>query len=198
MSDEQMFDFLYSRNRNPTLSTEAQANVISTLKFNIPLHGSELLHRKMTALLNQHTEEYRIYSMSKRFDNLALWASYGDNHRGYCLEFANEGPLFANAVEVQYGDIVPMDVSGGEPARSYFFYCKRKDWSNEQEVRLILPGGKGTGVKIDPRWLTRLILGKGISNGNEETIREWATSRQPPLEVLKAHFDPLDQRLKLS
>ena len=53
----------------------------------------------MSELLNAELEGYRIYSLSKRYDNLNLWAKYAADHSGYCLEFANEGPLFEHAKE---------------------------------------------------------------------------------------------------
>ncbi len=197
LSEAQIFEFLYSRVRNPTLSPEAQAKVIETLRHNVRAHGQETIQREMATLLNKHTEEYRIYSMSKRYDNLALWAKYGDDHSGYCLEFANEGELFVSAVEVVYGETVPLDVTNPEQRKGYFFYCKRKEWSTEEEIRLILMRGKGTGVKIDPRWITRIILGMNISDAHEKTIRGWAEQREPNLVVVKAYFDNLDQTLKL-
>lgn len=29
--------------------------------------------------------------MTKRWNNLSLWAKYAADHTGYCLEFLNEG-----------------------------------------------------------------------------------------------------------
>jgi hypothetical protein len=66
------------------------------------------------------------------------------------------------------------------------FFCKRQEWSNEEEVRLVLQRGKGSKVKVDPRWLTRVILGKDMTSGNEELIREWAQQREPELAVVRA------------
>jgi len=36
-------------------------------------------------------EQFRVYSMTKRWNNLSLWAKYAADHTGYCLEFLNEG-----------------------------------------------------------------------------------------------------------
>jgi hypothetical protein len=43
-------------------------------------------------------EQFRVYSLSRRFDNLSLWPKYAADHSGHCLEFANEGPLFGEHV----------------------------------------------------------------------------------------------------
>ena len=63
-----------------------------------------------------------------------MWAKYAGDHTGYCLEFLNTGDLFAHAVDVIYGDTLPMDVNNPKHRRAYFFYCKRPEWSNEEEI----------------------------------------------------------------
>jgi hypothetical protein len=60
----------------------------------------------------------------------------------------------------------------------------------------VLRGGRSK-VKIDPRWLTRLILGMKITEAHEKSIREWAKQRKPELVVVKAYFDELHQTLSV-
>ncbi len=197
LSEDKMFDFLFNAGRDPKWTLQQQVHEIWGLRCNIRRHGVEVLHRQMTELLNKELETYRVYSMSKRFNNMALWAKYADEHRGYCLEFANFGPLFEKCVEVIYGDSIPMDVTNPEERRSYFLYCKRPDWSNEEEVRVVRMRRSVGHDKIQPEWLTRIILGKAISPEHEAMIRQWSEQRQPPLTVVKAYFDYADQTLKL-
>ena len=196
LSADQMFDFLYSATRNPTLKSAAQKKIVITIRHNIQVHGLEQLMRMETKILNRHVENYRILSLSKRYNNLSLWAKYAAEHTGYCLEFVNEGPFFAHAVEVIYRDSIPMDVNNSEHRTGYFFYCKRQEWSNEEEIRLIGLLGTAAITEIDPRWLTRLILGKDMSGDHQKQIREWAKQRQPELAVVHAYFDDLHQELR--
>ena len=128
-----------------------------------------------------------------------LWAQYAAQHRGYCLEFANEGPLFKHAKEVSYLNPAEMEILITDPSikNGDFFFCKTRDWSNEEEVRLVLPRDKGGKVKIDPRWLTRLILGKDMSEADQKSIREWAKQRQPELDVVSAYYDPVNRAIRL-
>ena len=197
LSEDKMFEFLYQHRRDPNWTLEQEIGEMLTLRYNIQLHGVELLHRQMTDLLRKELETYRIYSMSKRFNNMALWAKYADEHRGYCLEFANVGPLFEKCVEVIYGDSIPMDVTKAEERTSFSLYCKRPDWSNEEEVRVVRMRNSVGHDRIQPEWLTRIILGKAISLEHEANIREWAVQRRPALVVVKAHFDYTDQTIKL-
>jgi hypothetical protein len=192
MSDDQMVSFLFRA--NPTLTRTG----LEIIRYNVRRHGPEVLHRMMSELLNAELEGYRVYALSKRFDNLSLWAKYAADHSGYCVEFANEGPLFEHAKEVTYGDSMQMDITNPEHRNGYWFFCKRPEWSNEEEVRLVVPRGKGSKVTIDPRWLTRLILGKNMRDAHRKLIREWAKQREPELTVVSAYYDQLHQVLRLS
>lgn len=199
MSEEKMAWFLISGvvERNPTLPLATLEHEAAVIRYNVRHHGTDVLLGQMSKLLNSELEGYRIYSLSKRYDNLALWAKYAGNHTGYCLEFRNEGPLFACAKEVIYGDATEMDVQNREHRSGYWFFCKRQEWSNEEEVRLVLARGKGSKVKIEPQWLTRLILGKDMIGAHRKTIREWAKERQPELMVVEAYYDGFYQAIRL-
>jgi hypothetical protein len=90
-----------------------------------------------------------------------------------------------------------MDVTNPDHRRGYWFYCKRQDWSNEEEVRLVLRRGQESKVKIEPKWLSRIVLGWHMSKEHETAIREWAKQRTPELAVARAHYDEVDQAIKL-
>jgi hypothetical protein len=199
LSEDQMGTFLYDMlvERSPHLSQAELQHEEAVIRYNIPRHGKEKLQRILTKNLHEQLKDYRIYSMSKRYDNLALWAKYAGDHSGYCLEFANEGPLFERAKNVIYDNSFQIDVTIREHLNGFWFFCKRPEWSNEEEVRLVLARGQGSKVKIDPRWMTRLILGRLISKSHEEAIRDWARQRTPELAVVKADYDTVDQKIIL-
>lgn len=184
--------------RHPNATDAEKEESKQVLLYNLPRFGNGWCIEKLSQSLNEQLKGYRIYSMSKRYDNLSMWAKYGDNHSGYCLEFVNEGPLFDHALEVIYTDAIEMDVTNPEQRSGYWFYCKNPDWNNEDEVRLILPRNQGTKVKIEPQWLARIILGWHMSEKHQHFIRKWARQRVPVLTVVNARYDELGQRLKLS
>ena len=90
-----------------------------------------------------------------------------------------------------------MDILNREHRSGWWFFSKREEWSNEEEVRLVLPRGLGSKVKIDPRWLTRVILGWRMAEADRKAIREWAEHREPQLAVVSASYDELFQGLTL-
>ena len=52
----------------------------------IQLSGEEWTRQELTRLLHEYSPKTRIFSMSKRWNNMSMWAKYADNHQGYCLE----------------------------------------------------------------------------------------------------------------
>jgi hypothetical protein len=79
-----------------------------------------------------------------------------------------------------------------------FLFCKSSEWRCEDEVRLVLPRKDGrTKVKFDPVWLTRIILGKAMSEENKNTIRLWAKERKPELAVATTYYDATQRAIKL-
>ena len=200
MSEEQMVTFLrndYIR-RNPVLALDLLERHTATIRERIRSLGMEWFMQELSKIMNEQMEQFRVFSLSKRYDNLSLWAKYAADHTGYCLEFLHEGPLFGEHVlEVIYGEYAPFDLNDSQNRDAKFLVCKRPEWSNEEEVRLIRTRGSGPQVMIQPEWLTRIILGKDISSENKKQIREWSKQRQPELVVAQAFFDGLHQELRL-
>jgi hypothetical protein len=184
--------------RNPILALDLLLENESKIRTGIQTLGLDWFQRKLSMILNSQMEQFRVYSLSRRFDNLSLWAKYAANHSGYCLEFANEGPFFGEHVtEGVYGEYAPFDVNDSENRCAGFLVSKRPEWSNEEEVRLIQARGGVPLVKIEPQWLTRIILGKNMSPDNQKHVCEWAKQRDPELHVVDAYFDEFHQEIRL-
>jgi len=169
------------------------------IRFNVNKHGPVALHPNLVKLLDSQFMDFKVYSMTKRWDLPNLWALYANSHRGYCLEFRNVGPLFEYAREVTYllADEMTIAVSDPSLLNGDFLFCKTLNWSNEEEVRLVAARKQANRVRINPEWLTRIILGKAMSSGDEATIREWARLRDPQLSVVNAYYDPVERRIKI-
>jgi hypothetical protein len=100
------------------------------LRFNVRLHGPAALHPNIVKLLDGQLKDFRVYSMTKRYDMGNLWALYADGHRGYCLEFENVGPMFEHAKDVNYLDLKDMQISVTDPSllSGHFLFCKTREW----------------------------------------------------------------------
>ena len=202
-SEQEMADFLCSKlsERNPNMSPEELEQEEKVIRFNVRLHGPAALHPSIVQLLDDQLKDFRIYSMAKRYNMGNLWALYADGHRGYSLEFKNVGPLFEHAKDVNYLDMKDMEIPLTDPSlfSAHFLFCKSREWRCEEEVRLALSRKDGrTKVKLDdPAWLTRIILGKAMSEENKNTIRLWAKERKPELAVATTYYDPTQRAIKL-
>ncbi len=184
----------------PDLSAAELPHESEVIRYNVRLHGPSALQPIIVRILDKELEGYRIYSMTKRYDRMNMWALYAGNHRGYCLEFENTGDLFCHAKDVAYLEPSEMEIFIDDPTlrKGYFFFCKTKDWSSEDEVRLIQsrvdPNNK---LKINAKWLTRIIIGKDMTSENEAQVREWAKQREPELAVTKASYEAVSRSIKI-
>lgn len=196
LSLEKIVSFLYNSFviNNPGLSPEIYQRTKMQIEYNGERFGPQVLLMQMSRALNTELETLRIYSMSKRPDNMGLWAKYADDHKGYCLEFANVG-LFAAAREVIYGDIVDFDPTDPDQLNGYFLFHKTLDWQSEEEVRIVTPRGTGPTIKFDPNLLIRIIVGQQMPESKVSVIWKWANLRSPKLIVVRANYDVLEHKL---
>lgn len=199
INKEQLIAFLvksYVLN-NPYLSVNDYEKAKAIIVFNCNKFGEEILLKYMSEYLNSLFSKYRIFCLSKRYDNMSLWAKYANNHKGYCLEFMNDG-FFKLAHEVTYTDeITELDLANDEKINSFFLFTKNNDWRNEDEVRYVSPLIFEPPYKFEPLLLSKIILGKDMSDYDETQIQDWAKQRIPKLNVVKASYDEFEHKLNL-
>jgi hypothetical protein len=198
-SETELIQFMYDhyiRNR-PYLSSQECAQIKETMIAACKSKGANYIGEIIVQYIYERTNNHRIYSMSKRFDNMSLWANYADNHKGYCLEFKNEG-LFSRAYEVKYSDeVINFDITKPDETIGYYFFIKKRDWGSEEEIRIVTPQHFKHPIIFDSKLLTRLILGYQMSHANKLQIIEWAEQRSTPLVVVQTKYNDFEQKLEL-
>lgn len=159
--------------------------------------GCEQTLKHMSKYLNPYLNRHGIYSMCKRWDNMSMWAKYANNYTGYCLEFKNSG-LFSAACEVYYSDEeITQDFTNLEELNGYFFFHKKSEWSNEEEVRIVTPSHIQNPISFDPTLLSRVILGYKISTKDKSQIIQWTKKRSIPLPVAQSRYNEFNHALEL-
>jgi len=174
-----------SMEAKPFLTNRGLTTDAASIDFNVRRLGADTSLSMLKRSLDPLLQRFRIYSLSKRWNNPHLWKKYAGDHTGYCLEFRNEarfGPIF----EVRYDDVA-LDITGPERSKPYFLFYKTKLWKNEEEVRMILEQGSDSRLSFDPGRLTRVILGRDIERTDAVTIRGWVGLRNLPLSVISEH-----------
>ena len=89
LSKNQIVEFLlgdYVR-RNPHFASHVIKGEKTRLQNYCADHGVESVHGRLAKLLNERLD-YRIYSLSKRLDNMGMWAKYA--RRTVPPQFKNE------------------------------------------------------------------------------------------------------------
>lgn len=155
---------------------------------------TELLDEMSKQFNKTMDSRYGVFSLAKRPDNMALWAKYADNHKGYCLEFSDLSE-YSFVYEVIYSDKTQLNLSlDVDPSQADFLYTKSPEWSNEEEARIL---SKPPGIQVLPRKsLTAIILGEHCDPANEQIVLRLVDECHADIDVKKAIFNAARQKLE--
>jgi hypothetical protein len=145
----------YLRTRIPHTPLPAgQAALIDQLEEIVADIGAPTIYEMATTGWQEKTQNHHIYCLSKRWDNLSMWEWYAAQQTGYCLEFARTG-IFVDVRDVVYQPPPAYDLTdlSNATSSSLFFY-KYPEWSNEEELRLVLARSQG-GILKGRSWCHR-------------------------------------------
>lgn len=155
--------------------------------------------------IKKFSELRGVSCFSEGCNDLLMWAHYGGNYRGFCLEF--DTSYFQRLHKVKYSEIMPtfdpIPILRHELDVSDFmsiFTTKSLSWAYEKEWRAIHESA-GTNFGYPPEALTGVYFGPEISQaaleiiclilrGQNETVRFWQGVRDP-LEY-KVDFNKVD------
>lgn len=115
-----------------------------------------------------------ICCFSQEPDNILLWTHYGQEHKGFCLQFDiyKDIEFFCPLLPVIYKHEYAPAVLTEKPGEilEQLYQRKSKEWSYEKEVRVIK---EGAGLKAYRREsLIGVYFGCRTSTEDKETIRE--------------------------
>ena len=111
-------------------------------------------------LVEDRMNQYRILSLSANPKNPIMWAHYANNYSGVCFEFEFnnnfENIHKVSYIEHQYDTIYDPTEEEFRRAIEKSLLCKSKNWSYEEEYRLITKENKQF---LDNIKLTGIIIG---------------------------------------
>ena len=190
-SAEEIEEFLIETNRQFYGDTRGD----DYIRRGIKQFGIAMLLDEMSTVFNKLMDSrYGVFSLAKRPDNMALWAKYADDHRGYCLEFSDLSE-FSFVYEVIYSNKAPLSLSlQVDPSQADFLYTKSLEWSNEEEARILT---KPPGIQVLPKnSLKAIILGERCDPKNENSVLGWVEECHADIDVKKVKFNGIRQKLE--
>src|ERR1017187_9147208 len=179
--------------------SDAQIRATQSAIRTNPEHRRGSLERFSEDFLKMIRNRWRIYCLTPIPHSTLMWSHYADNHRGVCLEFSVDDPIFGFAQEVTYLSSYPQWaphslMSTDQPP---VLLTKSDDWEYEREYRITgLAEGVSRPVGLQhPLMLSDnfLRLGKGalqavIAGCEADHEKIWATVQgiDPSLMVKRA------------
>lgn len=198
MSEDDLKEFFYNYHieNNKSLTDKERLTIKNKIDLVMKQFGKEALLRKCHETLTGRLDKNKITSFSKRWDNMMLWAKYADNHKGFCLEFKNDG-IFSLACEVDYEETT-INFCNTDKIGIDFFFQKKPEWTGEEEVRIVLPTQIQSPYKFEPALLCKIILGEKMDIKDRENIFELVAKRTVPIVVEEARYSTYDKKLILN
>lgn len=135
--------------------------------------------------------QFGVFCMTRKNNDILMWAHYADNHKGFCLEFQTGNGFFARARDVHYANELPQAnlLSSWDTVIEHAagaLLIKAKDWQYEEEWRII-DLDKGPGIqRCPPESISGVILGFRMSARDRQQIMEWCKDREPAPTLYEA------------
>lgn len=149
-------------------------------------------------LLNEFQNSFALCSfIDTDINNLPMWASYANNHKGYCVKYKvhSKEKIFRVFYETErigvFSTLIQLYVAMKESSeqnketKDLVFYrhclfnilnCKHISWAYENEFRVIVPLEKHCGLNISNKAIglkpLEIYLGINCSEENQEKISE--------------------------
>jgi len=137
--------------------------------------------------------------------NILMWAHYGRNHEGVCLQFETvwNPRVFTRLQEVQYSQEYPVVDYVNDFERDVLtpLVRKHKGWGYENEWRILHITGVGTYLPFSADSLRRVIFGcrarTEVYGAVEALLAERAARGRAPVKLFRAVQHPTDYKLLL-
>ncbi|MDA7528067.1 DUF2971 domain-containing protein [bacterium] len=130
-------------------------------------------------------EPYGIFCMTELPDNLLMWAHYGLNHSGVCVQFDAESwedEQYGRLTRIEYKSEIPvitandwLDDTTEEPFHRTT-RTKSKDWEYEKEWRAICHTPSTIAI-AKKRMIPAIIVGACCPDDHRQEIKEVCDSR---------------------
>lgn len=130
-------------------------------------------HRDLYLAVQSVMSQTYVFSLSKTYKSIQMWAHYADSHKGICYGFdvSEDEECFSPRMDVCYEDLRPhiniLDQLSGntkniETQILKAITTKQKQWAYEEEVRCLKRyaiNEQNTNIHFTPKALKEIIFG---------------------------------------
>lgn len=147
-----------------------------------------------TDVVNMIAHHVGLLCLTTRNTNIVMWSHYGDDHKGFALEFeaTDTTPFFGEAQQVGYSEAFPVVEFFNTPHEKQvdlIFLTKYVGWKYEEEYRIV-DHQSGPGLRMYPAELLKSVtFGLRMSDAHKEQIRTWLKKRTLPVQLYQAAID---------
>jgi hypothetical protein len=148
--------------------------------------------------------ELRVYCLTWDPCSTLMWSHYANNHRGICLEFDTDNPLFDQAQKVDYSVEYPLWLPHQEMEKTArdLLMTKSVDWKDERQFRILgVHEGDPARLLVDhdylalpPRALKSVIVG---CEADYDSIRKLVNDTALGVSIKRAVRVPNHYRLEI-
>ena len=208
---EEFIAWIFSLTPTKPLSDEEVRAAQGEIRAN-RTYRQEMLDRWSREFLKTIPGRWRLYCLTPVPDSTLMWSHYANNHKGICLEFGLEHPVFGSALEVSYLSSYPKwSPNSLIQTGSYrVLLTKSDDWHYEREFRIICLSDGVNRPRADLEGHP-LVVKDGFLNlptgslraviagceADFESIRAVVTAADPTLKVKRAVRSPHKYRLEI-
>lgn len=130
-TEEEILDYIRKKIGQPSLYEKS---------INYP-NLVPLWKKAMNVSFPKIVNEKGVCCFSSNEKNLLMWSHYSDSHKGVCIKFdmLNDPRFFLQASKVNYREDYPIynHLKNRNKLIDYILLSKSKDWSYENEIRII-------------------------------------------------------------
>ena len=179
------------RKQNPKLPEEEARAIAEQTHESGGYKNPEAWQTISKDIVDKLSKEIGLFCMSEKNDDILMSSHYGDDHKGYCLQFkaTDDTPVFGAAQQVSYQDDYPVVDFFNTPNDAQvqrIFLTKFSDWRYEREWRIV-EHKHGRGIYSYPKeLLTGVIFGMHMQDCHKKKIRKWLKARGHEVKLFQA------------
>lgn len=180
--------------------------IASNVNFKEKEDSYKIWKSNILAILKSIRSNSGVTCFSEEMNNQRMWGTYGDSHKGVCIEFrsnSHDSKIQQNLVPVIYkknklnlciSELMKSDGSLNNEVVLYLSSIKHTHWRDEKEWRILMLADKHQSkeeryFKITKSDISRVFLGPLISKEDEESVYDIISKNNLGIGVFKRKID---------